>query len=382
MKAEVLQEKLATAFALTNRVSSSKTTLPILSNTLISTDNGRLKIASTNLEVSLELWVGGKVDDEGSLTVATGLFQNYIQSLSPEKLTLSESDNQLHVTGATTKASFVTMPSEDFPGFPLISEESLLRLSPFKLQSLLKKILYAAATNEARPVLTGVLCRGTSDGLIMAATDGFRLAEVTVGWEILNALPPAESFELIIPAKMLKEVGQFSAGSEGDELWEMKLTQDKNQVVFTTSDLHIYARLLEADFPQYQNIIPTDITTTVDFDHDAMVQGIKTAAIFAHSQSNTIKMAINQQAQTVTLEAESNELGRQETTLPVSIEGESLETAFNANYLLDALSGLDSDQVRLQMHAADSPALLVPATSQDNEQIRQVIMPIRLDRSS
>ena len=383
MKVDVLQEKLSAAFALTNRVASTKTTLPILANTLVETDGGRLKLSSTNLEVSLECWVGGNVEGEGSTTVSTSLFQNYIQNVSPQKLTLELDENQLKLTGASSKAEFVTMSANDFPSFPSVSENVLLTLSPIKLQSLLKKVLFAAATNEGRPVLTGVLCRGTEDGLILVATDGFRLSEVTVGWEALDAQAPAEPFEMIIPAKMLKEIGQFSSGISGEEgMWDMRLTEDKNQVVFTTPELRVYARLLEAEYPQYENIIPNDFNTTVTFERESVIQGVRTAAIFAHSQSHTITMQIQAEDNTVVLIAESNELGRQETTLPATVEGDSITTAFNANYVLDALAGLDGDEAQIHMRAADAPALLTPVSTNDNERARQVIMPIRLDRTT
>jgi DNA polymerase-3 subunit beta len=228
MKVEVLQEKIANGIGLTNRIASSRTTLPVLANTLLETDQGRLKLSGTNLEVSLEFWVGGKVEEEGRITVPTGLLFNYLQNLTPEKLIVSLQDNQLVVGGSTTEARFVTTSAEEFPTFPQVSQETILTLAPAKLQNILKRILFAAATNESRPVLTGILCRGTSDGLIMVATDGFRLAEMTVSWSAIDAQPPTEPVEMIIPAKMLKELGQFSTVSTGDEPWHLRLTEDKN----------------------------------------------------------------------------------------------------------------------------------------------------------
>lgn len=380
MKVEVLQEKLAIGIGLTNRIASTRTTLPILANTLLEAADGRLKLSGTNLEVSLEYWVGGKVEQEGKATTSTNVLNNYIQNLTPEKLTLALQDNQLVIGGTASEARFVTMAADEFPTFPSVSSDVLLTLSPNKLQAILKKILFAAATNESRPVLTGVLCRGTSEGLILVATDGFRLAEVTVAWSAIDAQPPTEPVEMIIPAKMLKEIGQFSGISE--DAWELRLTEDKNQVVFTTPDMRMYARLLEAEYPRYEAIIPTDFATTVQFDKDALIQAVKTAAIFAHAQSHTIRVQIDQDQQKAFVRGESNELGRQETTLPVTVTGQSLETAFNANYLLDALTGIEGDQVVLQMRAADAPSLFVAPEASDQESVRQIIMPVRLDRQN
>ncbi|MCA9397231.1 DNA polymerase III subunit beta [candidate division WWE3 bacterium] len=383
MKADILQEKLASAFALTNRVASTKTTLPVLANTKIETEEGRLRLSSTNLEVSLECWVGGNVEGDGATTVPTALFQNYVQNIAPQKVTLDLDGNNLRVVGASSKAEFVTMSANDFPSFPSVSDTVLLTLSPVKLQSLLKKILFAAATNEGRPVLTGVLCRGTQDGLILVATDGFRLAELTVDWTVLDANPPSEPFEMIIPAKMLREIGQFSAGVSGEEgMWDMRLTEDKNQVVFTTSELRVYARLLDAAYPPYENIIPSDFTVTATFDRDALLRAVRTTAIFAHSQSHTVTLTMDADANAIILSAESNELGRQETTIPATIDGDTLTTAFNANYVLDSLSGLDSLEAQIHMRTADDPALVTPVSVSDNERNRQIIMPIRLDRSN
>jgi len=379
MKVVLQQQKLEATLALANRISSSKTTLPILSHVFLASDNGRLKIASTNLEVSLSAFVGAHVEEEGAITVPTSLLHNYVQSLTPEKLELSTQGNSFLVTGSTTAAEFLTMPAEEFPEFPLVGEQVLLRLSPLRLQEILKKLLFAAATSDSRPVLTGVLFRGTPEGVILVATDGFRLAELTVGWKDLEAEPPTESFEMIIPAKMLKDIGQFSVESVQDELWSLSLSKDNNQIVFASSAVQLYARLIEAEFPQYENIIPKEHSTSVQLDTEPLLRAVKTAALFAQTQSHTVQLHFQSKEQTVRVFAESKERGKQESTLPVSIEGEDLVTGFNAGYLIDALSAFDTPTVSLMMKQAESPALFV-TPEEPTIAVRQVVMPIRLDQ--
>jgi len=381
MKIVLQQQKLEATLALANRISATKTTLPILSHVLLTTDNGRLKIASTNLEVSLSAYIGAHVEEEGSIAVPTGLLHNYVQSLAPEKLTLSSKENSFLVTGATTSAEFLTMSADEFPEFPHIGEQVLLRLSPIRLQEILKKLLFAAATTDSRPVLTGVLFRGTPEGVILVATDGFRLAELTVEWKDLEAEPPAESFEMIIPAKMLKDIGQFSVETVQDELWSLILTKDKNQIVFTSSDVQLYARLIEAEFPQYENIIPKEHSVTVTFDVEPFLRAIKTAALFAQTQSHTVQLHVQSAEQSVRIFAESKERGKQESTLPVTIEGEGFVTGFNAAYLIDAISAFDGPSVQLRMKQAESPALFV-TPDESTISLRQVVMPIRLDQNA
>lgn len=381
MKTILQQQKLESILALANRVSSSKTTLPILSHALLSTDNGRLRIASTNLEVSVLAYIGAHIEKEGSIAVPTNLLYSYVQSLAPEKLTLSVEGNSFVVNGATTAAEFLTMPAEEFPEFPKIEEHVLLKLSPIRLQEILKKLLFAAATTDSRPVLTGVLFRGTPEGVILVATDGFRLAELTVEWKDLEAEPPAEAFEMIIPAKMLKDIGQFSAESEQDELWNVMLAKDNNQIVFTSTDVQLYARLIEAEFPQYENIIPKEHTVTVTFDTEPLLRAVKTAALFSQTQSHTVQLHIQSKEQTVRIFAESKERGKQETTLPVMIEGEDLMTGFNAGYMIDAISAFDGESVQLKLKQAESPALFV-TPDESTISVRQVVMPIRLDQNA
>jgi len=381
MKIVLQQQKFESTLALANRISSSKTTLPILSHVLLTTDNGRLKIASTNLEVSVSAYIGAHVEDEGSIAVPTNLLHNYVQSLAPEKLTLSTEGNSFLVTGATTSAEFLTMPAEEFPEFPGVGEQVLLRLSPVRLQEILKKLLFAAATTDSRPVLTGVLFRGTPEGVILVATDGFRLAELTVEWKDLGAEPPTESFEMIIPAKMLKDIGQFSIESVQDELWNLIMTKDKNQVVFASSDVQLYARLIEAEFPQYENIIPKEHSVTVTFETEPLLRAVKTAALFSQTQSHTVQLQIQSKEQSVRVFAESKDRGKQESTLPVTIEGEDITTGFNAAYLIDAISAFDTSSVQLKMKQAESPALFL-APDESTISVRQVVMPIRLDQNA
>lgn len=379
MKIEVLQANLAEKLSLIQRISSSRSTLPILSNTLIESDAGRLKLSSTNLEVSLEVWVGGNVIEEGRTTISTSLFFNYVQNLSPEKLLVRLDETNVHIEGTSSKAQFLTMPSDDFPSFPTKSADQLWTVSPLKLNALLKKVLFASASNESRPVLTGILFRGTPDGLIVVATDGFRLAEITVDWESLDVPPPMTSFELIIPSKMLKEIGQFASHLEDDETWGVFLTEDKNQIVFSTQDIKLYARLLEAQFPQYENIIPSDFVSTVHFDIQALIQAVKTASLFAHSQSHTVRFAVDAETNQIIVAGESTELGSQESTLSCEMTGDSFQTAFNAHYVLDALQSFDGDRATLHIQSSEAPALFIPSSASSLGKIRQVVMPVRVD---
>lgn len=380
MKFITQQQKLEQFIALAHKVAPSRTTLPILSNVYIGSDNGRLKIASTNLEVSFAAWLGASIEEEGEVTVSTNLLHNYIQNLAPEKLTLATQGTTFRVIGSTTAAEFLTMPAQEFPEFPSVRSSVLLRLSPGRLQEILKKVLFAAATSDARPVLTGVLFRGTPEGVIIVATDGFRLAEVTVDWKTLSAEAPDEAFEMIIPARMLKDIGQFSADASSDGLWDVRLTEDNNQVVFSSPDVQLFARRIEAEFPQYENIIPKEHSVTMTAEKEALIRAIRTAALFAQSQSHTVQLQMNTADQTVRVFAESKELGKQESTLPVSMSGETITAGFNATYLIDAVSAFDGEQIVLQMKTPEAPALFVSPGVDTH--IRQVVMPVRLERST
>jgi DNA polymerase-3 subunit beta len=369
MKLSLLQENLNTALSSVSRFVSIKSQLPILNNILLSTDNGRLKLSATNLELSINYWVGAKIDEEGSITLPSKEITEFVSYLSPGKIDLSLNENNLFtLTSSKSESSFTTVPPTDFPTFPTIDPNTSFELDLTILNQAISQIAFAAATDDTRPVLTAILCKFTSDSFTLVATDGFRLSFKTI--KLINPINIEKELSFLIPAKSLIEVTKLAKNAKSIKIG---LTSDGHQVAFVLDDVEIISRLIEGEYVPYERLIPDSYTTKVFLNRDEFTQAVKIASVFAKESANVVKMNIK--SNQIELSANAPQVGQNKALVESKIEGETLEIAFNYKFLTDFLNICKSQEILIELNEALTPGFF---HDQSDPQFTHIIMPVRL----
>jgi DNA polymerase-3 subunit beta len=379
MQVSCLQENLAKGLSIVGRAVASRSTLPVLSNVMLATDNGQLKLSATNLEIGINCWVGAKVIEEGAITVPARLLGEFVNSLPPERIDmkLDESTQTLNLRCARFESNIKGIDAQEFPIVPTASiGDVALRLEPSSLKAMIDQVVFAAATDESRPILTGVLVQFNEDNLTMAAADGFRLS--------VKAAVLKQNFgdmmEVIIPARALMELGRVTGDQE--QPVEVIITPARKQILFHLQDIDLVSQLIEGKFPDYNQIIPKGYATRSVLDTGSFLKAVRVSHLFARDSANIVKLEITPTGDElmngrITLVATSAELGDNVADVDASIEGNPMEIAFNAKYLIDVLSIMDSPQVVLETSAASSPGVLRPI---GDDKFTHVIMPMHISR--
>ncbi len=378
MKVSCLQENLAKGLSIVGRAVASRSTLPVLSNVMLATDNGRLKLSATNLELGINCWVGAKVETDGATTVPARLLSDFVNSLPPEQidLELAVRTQTLNARCARFEANIKGIDAREFPPIPTAEDgERAIRLEPDDLRQMIDQVAFAAATDESRPILTGVLARFAEDQLTLAAADGFRLSvrSASLGQTV------DEPVEVIVPARALGELARIAADQED---WvEVIITPARNQILFHLKDVDLVSQLIEGTFPDYRQIIPTGHTTRTVVDSSGFLKAARVSHLFARDAANIVRIEIAPGDELmpghITLEATSTELGDNVGQMDATVDGDPIEIAFNAKYLIDVLSVMDTSQVALETTSASSPGVLRPVGDDD---FIHVIMPMHLSR--
>jgi len=377
MKVSCLQENLAKGLSVVGRAVSPRSTLPVLGNVLLATDGGRLKLSATNLEVGINCWIGSKVEEEGATTVPARTFIDLVGALPPEQvdMELALRTQTLNVRAGRSEANIKCIDAQEFPLVPVPEGEGGIPVEPDVLRTAIEQVALAAATDESRPILTGVLAKFEEEQLTLAAADGFRLSVRTIPLP----QPIADPFSIIIPARALTELGRIS-GEQEDPI-VITVTPTRNQVLFQLTNIVLVSQLIDGNFPDYRQIIPSDRTTHTVVDTAALLKACKAALIFARDVAHIARVQIQPGSELapghMTVSATSAETGDDVSEMDASIEGEEIEIAFNVRYLIDVLSVIRTPQVALDTTTPSSPGVLRPVGDVD---FTHVIMPMHLGR--
>jgi len=377
MKVSCLQENLAKGLSIVGRVVSPRSTLPVLGNVLLATDAGRLKLSATNLEVGINCWIGAQVEEEGATTVPARTFIDLVSSLPPERvdMELIVRTQTLNLRAGRSEANIKGIDAQEFPIVPVPEGEGGILIEPDVLRTAIEQVAFAAATDESRPILTGVLAKFEDLQLTLAAADGFRLSVRVVPLP----QPVSDPFSIIIPARALIELGRISG--EQKEPVVIAVTPTRNQVLFQLTDIVLVSQLIDGNFPDYRQIIPRDCTTHTVVDTAAFLKACKTALIFARDAAHISKLHIKPGSELVPghmiVSATSAETGDDVSELDATIEGDEIEVAFNVKYMIDVLSVVGTPQVALDTTMPSSPGVLRPVGEMD---FTHVIMPMHLGR--
>ena len=378
MKLSCLQENLSRGLAIAGRAVATRTTLPITQNMLLATDQGRLKLSATNLEIAITTWIGAMVEQEGSITIPARLLTEFVASLPTGQIEIEEAEGAktLQLTCGRSEAHINGTDSEEFPPIPEVRDGVVAKFDTPVLRTAITRVVFAAATEESRPMLTGVKLDIEGDRFTLAAADGFRLAV----YKGNIAEPIEESISVIIPARTLNEINRFIGDQE--EPVEMTTTPTKGQVMFKLSNVEVVSQLIQGTFPNYSQLIPQSYQTRSVVDLPEFLRAAKSAAIFARDGSGIIRVQLtpaNGEASTesrpgkASISARAEEMGDNTDEVDTTIEGEESKIAFNSKYLLDVLSVLERGEVILETTTPSSPGVFKPVGS-DN--YIHVVMPM------
>lgn len=376
MKLSCLQENLAKGISIVSRVVSTRAVLPVLNNILLATDDGRLKLAATDLSTSITCWIGAKVEEDGEITVPARLLSDFVSTLPSAQIEMElvTRTKSLHLKCAQFEADIRGIDAQDFPLIPADVSNHKLTIPPATLRQMIEQVTLAAATDESRPVLTGALVEFRDSELTMVAADGFRLSLRKA--PLTEEVP--EPMDVIIPARALRELARVSA--EEEEPVEIIVTPDRNQVLFRLSNVEIVSQLIEGKFPDYNQIIPTSYGTRVVINTHDLMRGARISVLFSRDVANIIRLEMIPGSELTPgrLIVESTaEVGQNVGELDAVVEGEQMEIAFNGRYLIDMLNVIGSEQVALETTNPSRPGILKPV---GDSNLVYVIMPMHIKK--
>jgi DNA polymerase-3 subunit beta len=406
VRVSCFQENLAKGLSIVSRAVSTRSTMPVLGNILLEAKDNQLRLAATNREIGINCWIGARVEDEGAITVPARLLSEFVNSLPPERIDmeLSVRTQTLSLSCARYNANMKGIDAYEFPLIPTAGDGAeatggnsavidgvRMELEPGGLRKMIDQVIFAASSDESRPTLTGVEVKFKEDRLTLAATDGYRLS---IRSTRLSQGLAAEPLTVIIPAKSLGELARISADADETRPVQVIITQARNQILFQLwgkgeegrgafQRVELVSELIDAKFPDYQMIIPKNYTTRTVVDTAALLKAVRVAFLFARDNANIIRLHVkpgpNQASGQVRLTATSNEMGDNVNELDAMVEGDELDIAFDARFLIDVLGQIDQPQIVLETTQATRPGAIRPVGVGEDEFLH-VVMPMHPPR--
>ena len=374
MQVICLQEKLKQALNTTERIIGRNLTLPILNNLLLSTDNNKLKISSTNLEIGINCWIIGKVKEKGSITVPARLISSLVDNLPNKKVELKTKAQQLELKCEKFKATLKGLIAEDFPIIPKINDKPIIKINGNNLKNSFSQVVEMVSFSESRPEISGIYIKFDKNLIKLAATDSFRLAEKNI--EIKdNQQLKAQS--IIVPQRTIQELIRILGEKDlpaGEQEQEVEIILSSNQVLFNLEGTQIISRLIEGQYPDYQQIIPGNFQTQVIINRQELINNIKIASLFS-GKINDIKITVNPKKSLIEISAKDVDIGENKSKIETKIEGKEMEIVFNYQYLLDGLNNIFSDKVVLGLNTSANPIVIRPV---GDTSYTYLVMPIKI----
>jgi DNA polymerase-3 subunit beta len=364
-----MQENLARGLSVVSRAVSSRSTLPVLANVLLKTEDAGLKLTATNLEIGITYWVPGKIDEDGATTVPAKLLTDLVSSLpSGDKVELEvTAGDTLHVKAGRFQTHIKGIDADEFPAIQTAGDRPTTRVAQNVLRRALAETAFAAASDEARPILTGVLAKFEGDQLTLAAADNYRIAVKTV--PILDAVPETS---VVIPARALNELARILGDT--DDPVDIVLAAGRNQVLFHLDGVDLVSRLIDGQFPNYQQVMPQAHATRAVLDREELLRAVRPAALIAHESANIVKLQIGGDGDEGVTVSANAEVGDHVGQVEAEVEGDGTTIAFNARYLADVLTNVDAEQFALELNGPLSPGVFKPV---GDDQYVHVVMPVR-----
>lgn len=367
MKFSVLAETLHTNLSFVNRAVSSRSQLQVLFNILLEVKGKTLALCATDLEVGIQTEQEVSVEKEGAVTIPARQFTELISSLPPGEITIETKDSSVEVRGEKTKSTFQTLPKEEFPK---LYEERGERVAVFAKEEMTRdfgRVVFAASSDVGRAALSGVLLQQDKEGLLLVATDGYRLS--LKRQEAKKTEETREKRLLIVPARVVREAVFVKEGGEVS----LFVSRANNQVMFSKRGASVVGRIIEANFPDFQKILPTQVETKATFDKEEMEKAVKISLVFAREAANIVRFSLSKNG--ITLSANTPSVGENTVVVAATVNGEENEIAFNARYISDFLANVEGDEVVFEMTGPLNPGVF---KIKGDESFLHLIMPIRV----
>lgn len=360
MKLSCLQENLSRGLGIVGRAAAVRSTLPITQNILLAAEQSRLKLVATNLEMAATCWVGAKIEQDGITTIPARLLIDFVNSLPNEliEITLPDNSHTLEISSGRFQAHINGIDAQDFPPIPDVSDGMAANIESNALREGITQVAFAAATEESRPVLTGINAEFEGEQLKLVAADGFRLAV----HETALSSAVKEKTTVIIPTRTLSELNRLLG--EQEEPVEITINQQKSQALFRLKNAELISQLIQGSFPDYSQVIPQSYTTRAVVDVGEFLRVIKMSSIFARDSSGIVRLVVAPGAELipgkVTVSAQAEEVGGNTSEIDALVDGEEAKIAFNARYLSDVLSIIHQSQVAIETTTPSSPGIIRP----------------------
>lgn len=362
MKLQVTQENLSKALASVGRTASAKSTLPILSNVLLKTVGNRLSIAATNLDIGITHHIGSKIHEEGSITVPARLTQDFVSSLPSGVIDLELEDNKLHISTEKYRSTINGVSAEDFPVMPEISKGSSIQIAAQTIKDSLSQVIIAASNDEARPVLTGIFMHTHDGNLYFVATDSYRLAERKV-------MKLKDDVKLLVPASAMQDLLRILP----DDAENVEVTYDEQQVCFRAGDVELVTRMIDGEYPNYKNLIPSDFEHRATLERSEFVNITKVSSLFARESAGSITLSTNEKDSELSITSIASQVGDNTAAATADVQGEGAIT-LNSRYVLDALNVFHGKTITLCFNGKLEASQLVDPT---DDGYKHIVMPLK-----
>ena len=370
MKLQCTHENLDKALSNISRAVANRTTLPITQNVLLKVNNGKLQLSATNLEMAINTWIGAEITEEGETTVPARIFTDLIKSYPNDNIDLNLKNNNLLIKCGPYNSNLIAQPSDDFP--PIPESDSLdptFTIAPARLSKLINSVIFSAAQDQSRPVLTGVKFSITNNVLTLASADGFRLS--IISFELENENIPEIDF--IVPAKSLLEVSRILPFAQDDV--SVFMTKASNQVIFKMGNYQLTTTLTQGNFPDFNSLIPDSNSTSCIIPKSDFKSAVRSLGVLAKDGNGIIRLEISgtEENQNLLMSSKTDELGENSVILEVNSSGDDSKIAFNSKYLSDVLEVIDGENVILEINGDSNPGLIKP---ENNSNYIHIVMPM------
>lgn len=374
MKLQILQENFRKGLAIVERVSSKSLSLPILNNILISAEKNFLNLAATDLEVGINWWVLTKIEKEGKITIPAKLLSGFVNLLPNKKINLKTEKEDLFIEYENYKTQIKGVSADEFPIIPKITDGESVSLDAELFFKGISQIVDIPVLSTTRPEISGIYLLFKKNLITMVATDSFRLGEKKI--PVKSDFNLKKEYSFIIPQRGIKEAMNIFSEKRGD----IKIYFSPNQIMFESSmeetkhpEIQLISRLVEGEYPNYQEIIPLKFTTKIITDKNEFLNQIKTASLFS-GKTNEIKIKISSSKKEIEISSQSSDVGQHQSTIPAEIKGEAVEVAFNHRFLLDGLANIKSSEIIFELNGDSGPGLIKPV---GDDTYLYVVMPIK-----
>lgn len=362
MKVTVTQENLNKALGVVARVASNKTSLPVLNNILLRTENNRLLLAATNLEVAITEYIGAKVVSEGAITIPARLLSEFISNLPKGNVDLKVDGTKLHISSDKYVSTINGMAADEFPALPEIESAHNLTIATNLLKTAISQTVLTASSDDTRPVLTGVLCHVHEGNLYFAATDGYRLAE-------RRLIPSQDDIRALIPASTLADVSRVIP----EDCDEVTILIDESQVRFRMNDIEVTSRLIEGNFPDYRQLIPKETEIHAELSRTEFTRVTKIASLFARDSGGSVTVTTDAGKQVLSIHSIASQLGENTSEASATVDQEGSVT-LNSRYLIEALGCFDQEKIKFGFSGKLAPCVL---SDTQNGDYQHIVMPLR-----